>query len=147
MIDTKLGKAHKDYRDTNKGIVEWIIGLTIAELGLIISQKLYSLNWLFNFFIILSSTSLILAIIIMLVIVSCVDSELYSGILVTNAEGKISEEEFEQKSMKRLGGFIRLLIYIVFEKKGYMSLFLSFALSTIAMITLIFCNIKNPLTP
>lgn len=144
MLDTKLGKANKEYRDINKGVVEWIIGLTIAELGLIISQKLYSLNWLFYFFISISLFSLILAVIIMFVIVSCVDSELYSGVLSINSKGRMSEEQFEQQFMKRLGKFLIFLINIVFDKRGYRFLFVSFALNTVTMIALIFCNIKNP---
>lgn len=143
MIDTKLGKANKEYRDINKGIIEWIIGLTIAELGLIISQKLYSLSWLFYSFVGISSFSLLLAITIMYVIISCVDSELYSVILGINSGGKMSERKFEQEFMKRLGKFPAILVNIVFEKKFYKFLFMSFALNTIGMIASILCNIKN----
>lgn len=143
MSETKFGKAHKEYRDINKGIVEWIIGLTIAELGLIISQKLYSFNWIFYSFIVISCLSLLLAIIIVYTIISCVDSELYSALLAVNTQREMPRDEFDKEYEKRLGNFTKILINLVFNKKAYRLLFGSFALNTIGMITLILGNIRN----
>ena len=59
MTGTLLGMALKEYKDNQKGLVEWIIGLTIAELALIISQKLYNTHLIFYIFITVSFLSLI----------------------------------------------------------------------------------------
>ena len=143
MSETKFGKVHKEYRDINKGIVEWIIGLTIAELGLIISQSLYSFNWIFFSFVGISCLSILLAVIIMHAIISSVDSELYAAFLAVRTQGKMEKEQFEKEYEERLGKFTKLIINAIFDKKAYRFLFVSFALNTAAMIALIFLNIQN----
>lgn len=143
MTGTKFGMAYKEYRDINKGIIEWIIGLTIAELGLIISQKLYMLNWILYLFVLVSFFSILLAVLIMYVIVSSVDAELHSALLAINTEERMTEKDFGTKFEERLGSFNKLLINLIIDKKTYKYLFVFFAFNTVVMIVLIISNIHN----
>jgi len=143
MTQTKLLMAYKEYRDINKGIVEWIIGLTIAELALIISKGLYSFNLIFYVFIGTSFVSILWATVIMYTIASFADVELYSALLAHKSEGEMSEEDFGAEWEKRLGWFGKLLISLVVTKRGYKYLFIFFVFNTIVMFTLIISNIQN----
>lgn len=141
MTDTKLGKAFHQYVETLSRMVEWIIGLIIGELALIISQNLFCLNMLFYLFLIVSGTSILLAIMIMYVISSESDIELFSAILAK--KNNLTPEEFEKEYFKRLGKLNGFLTNLVVEKGVYKLLFLLFLINSIIMILLIFDNIQN----
>ena len=142
----KFRQAYKEYRNTNKGMVEWIIGLTIAEISLIISQKLFLLDWIFYCFIIISSFSMLLAIVIMYSIAASVDIDLHSAFLAKITNGKMPKQDFEAHFDKRLGKITKFMIKFVVMKKGYRLLFIPFFLNTLLASVLIFINIQKFLT-
>ncbi len=139
MTETLLGMALKEYKDIQKGLVEWIIGLTIAELALIISQKLYNTHLIFYIFITVSFLSLMIAIIIMFFIAKETDIEMHSAMLAAK-DSKMKEDKFAESYGKRMGEIGMFISNFVIDKHLLGWLFISFGINTILMILLIFLN-------
>jgi len=46
MTETKFGKAFKEYRDVNITAINWIIGLIIGEIGLVLGLNYVNVLWI-----------------------------------------------------------------------------------------------------
>ena len=141
MEESKFRKAFREYRQENVRLVEWIIGLVISELALILSQHLYTKGTIFYFFLVFSFMSILLAVLIMYTIVSYIDIDLHSAFLAIQTRGKMKEKDFGVKFERRLGRATKWFISEVVERKAYKCLFYFFLLTTTMMIISIICNI------
>ena len=134
-------KAYEDYRRENTRFVEWIIGLVISELVLMLSQHLYTEGIIFYLFLLFSFMSILVALSIMYAMVSFVDVNLYSAFLAGQTSGRMKEEDFSVEFEKRLGCIARWFINEVVLGRAYRCLFCFFLLSTAMMIVSIISNI------
>lgn len=139
MTGTKLGNAYREYATTNKGIVEWIIGLTIAEIALVISQNSFIASWQIIILLVVGLFSIVVGTIMMYVIIANADIELFSAIIWAK-DPEMKEEEFDQKYNKRFKGLSRFFTELMLDKKLYNYLFISFFLqSSWAVYLLVTC--------
>lgn len=129
-------QSYREYFDTSKATVEWIIGLTIGELALIISQRLYTDKLIFGVMVFFSGLSILFAISIMYCVMRAADLKMYSAALrTTNPE--LRKNEYNNEIDKRYSKFSNWLFGFVAVHKIYNWLFISFGLGTLSMIGLV----------
>lgn len=141
MEESKFRRAFKEYREGNARLVEWIIGLVIGELILILSQHFYTKGIIFYLFLFFSFISILVAVSIMYALISSIDVDLYSAFLAVQMRGRSKKEDFGVEFDKRLGCIERWFINNVVLGKAYKCLFYFFLLSTAMMIVSIILNI------
>ena len=96
MTDTKFGKAFKEYRDTNISAINWIIGLIIGEVGLVLGLNYIHFLWLIILQILFASFAILLATLIMYLIVAQASMELFSARLALE-NPKMSDSSFSPR--------------------------------------------------
>jgi len=146
MKESKFRKTFKVYREENSRLVEWIIGLVIAELALILSLHLYTKDIIFYLFLFFSFASILVAVSIMYALVSSVDVDIYSAFRAVHTDDKMEEEIFGAEFDKRLGCTAKWIINKVVLRQAYKWLFCSFLISTVMLVVLIILNmdiVKN----
>ena len=140
MTDTKFGKAFKEYRETIITAINWIIGLVIGEVGIVLGLQYTSILWILLVLILFACLSIILAAIIMYVFVSQASIELFSaGIVLENS--KMGEEEYRAKYFKKHGKLLIFLTNLIIDYDLYRWLFLFFLLETICLFAIIIIHL------
>ncbi|MEW6041130.1 MAG: hypothetical protein AB1633_06380, partial [Elusimicrobiota bacterium] len=110
--------ARKEYYKTLYKITQWIIGLTIGELALIVNLKLYSNKCFFIPILIFSVISIILSLTIMYFVITFSDVMMYSAHIRT-VNQNIGEDEYDKEITKRMGTIGNILSEIVMKYKIY----------------------------
>lgn len=128
--------ARKEYYKILHNIAEWLIGLTMGELGLIAGLRLNCNKDLFIPMLLFSMLSIVLALTIMYFEMTYVDAMMYTAHLRTFNE-TIDKEEYEKAITKRIGLIGNFIINFVMKYKIYNFLFLSFLCGTILTVILI----------
>ena len=136
MTETKFGKAFKDYRETIITAINWIIGLLIGEIGLVLGLNYLQFLWLIILQLAFAIFAILLATVIMYVIVSQASMELFSAILAIE-DPKMSNEEYKNKYFEKHGRILTFLTDLVIDYDLYKWLFLLFFLETICLFTII----------
>ena len=124
MTDTKFGKAFKEYRDTNISAINWIIGLIIGEVGLVLGLNYIHFLWLIILQILFASFAILLATLIMYVIVAQASMELFFARLALE-NPKMSD----------------VLTDLVIDYDLYKWLFILFLLETICLFCIIILHL------
>ena len=140
MTDTKFGKAFKEYRDTNTSAINWIIGLIIGEVGLVLGLNYIHFLWLIILQILFASFAILLATLIMYVIVAQASMELFSARLALE-NPKMSDEEYQNEYFKKHGRTLTLLTDLVIDYDLYKWLFILFLLETICLFCIIILHL------
>ena len=140
MTDTKFGKAFKEYRDTIITAINWIIGLIIGEIGLILGLDYLYFLWLLILQILFASFAILLATIIMYVIVAQASMELFSAKLAIE-DPKMSEDEYKNKYFEKHGRILTFLTNLVIDYDLYKWLFFLFFLETICLFIIIILHL------
>jgi len=96
MTETKFGKAFKDYSETIITAINWIIGLLIGEIGLVLGLNYLQFLWLIILQLAFAIFAILLATVIMYVIMSQASMELFSARLAIE-DPKMSNEEYNKK--------------------------------------------------
>ena len=136
MTETKFGKAFKDYRETIITAINWIIGLLIGEIGLVLGLNYLQFLWLIILQLAFAIFAILLATVIMYVIVSQASMELFSARLAIE-DPKMSNEEYKNKYFEKHGRILTFLTDLVIDYDLYKWLFLLFFLETICLFTII----------
>ena len=132
MTETKFGKAFKEYRDVNITAINWIIGLIIGEIGLVLGLNYVNVLWIIFLLLLFASLAVILATLIMYVLVSQSSIELFSaGLALENPQ--MSEEEYHEKYFEKHGKSLILLTNLVVDFDLYRWLFIFFLLETVCL--------------
>ena len=140
MTDTKFGQAFKEYRDTIITAINWIIGLIIGEIGLILGLDYLYFLWLLILQILFASFAILLATIIMYVIVAQASMELFSAKLAIE-DPKMSEDEYKNKYFEKHGRILTFLTNLVIDYDLYKWLFFLFFLETICLFIIIILHL------
>jgi len=136
MTETKFGKAFKDYSETIITAINWIIGLLIGEIGLVLGLNYLQFLWLIILQLAFAIFAILLATVIMYVIVSQASMELFSARLAIE-DPKMSNEEYKNKYFEKHGRILTFLTDLVIDYDLYKWLFLLFFLETICLFTII----------
>lgn len=140
MTDTKFGQAFKEYRDTIITAINWIIGLIIGEIGLILGLDYLYFLWLLILQILFASFAILLATIIMYVIVAQASMELFSAKLAIE-DPKMSEDKYKNKYFEKHGRILTFLTNLVIDYDLYKWLFFLFFLETICLFIIIILHL------
>ena len=140
MTDTKFGQAFKEYRDTIITAINWIIGLIIGEIGLILGLDYLYFLWLLILQILFASFAILLATIIMYVIVAQSSMELFSAKLAIE-DPKMSEDKYKNKYFEKHGRILTFLTNLVIDYDLYKWLFFLFFLETICLFIIIILHL------
>lgn len=135
MTDTKLGKAFRQYAETNTAMIRWIMGITLVEIAFVFSQGYYKNIFFLCTFLGLSGVSFLISVLIMFFITKQADSELHSALLAE--EESMSLESFDKAYAKRMGKISAKLSNFIINHHLIKWLFISFVLSTINVLVLI----------
>lgn len=138
----KIMEAFQEYGEGNIRLVEWIIGLVIGELALILSQHLYIRGFIFYLFLFFSFSSIFIAVLIMYALVSYLDAKLSVAVLAT-IKPDLKPEEYDKEYKERIGRIMKWIANTIVERKAYRTLVLCFALTTAMMIILIISYLVN----
>lgn len=140
MEELNFRKTFEKYREVNARSVEWLIGLQIGELALILSQHFYTKGPIFYLFLLFSFSSILVAILIMYAVISYADIELQI-IFLGQKKPSIPEEKLWEEIPKLSGKVAWRLLDEIVTGKVYRLLFCCFFLITIMMIVSIVRNI------
>jgi hypothetical protein len=139
MTDTKLGKAFSEFRETHITAINWIIGLAIGEVGLILGLKFVGIKWLILILFLITAIDIFIAIIIIYVLVAQSSLELFSAILAKQSD--IDDKSFKEKYDKKQGKLLIFLTDLVIDFDLYKWLFSLFLFENIIVFSILIVNI------